>query len=253
MQYTVQQLATLAKVSVRTLHHYDAIGLLRPSREEKNGYRRYGEAELLRLQQILFFRELDFPLPEIKAILASPTFDMQAALRDQRNLIEIKKKRLTDLMETIDETITRLDNKMAMDDKKLYDGFDTEEQDQYAEEVKARWGNTEAYKQSKERTKNWTNADYDRLKQDADTWMKAFVLEIPKGATSPEVQKMIADHYNALRTFYEPNLKMYRGLADMYVDDPRFAAYYEKYAPGLAVFMRDAMHFYVDTEEGREK
>ncbi len=252
MYYTVQQLATLANISVRTLHHYDAIGLLRPSREEKNGYRRYGEAELLRLQQILFFRELDFPLPEIKVILASPTFDMRAALRDQRNLIEIKRKRLTDLMQTIDETITRLNTNSNMDDKKLYDGFDTGEQDQYADEVKARWGNTEAYKQSKERTKNWTKADYDRLKQDADTWMKAFVLEVPKGAKSPEVQKMIAEHYNALRKFYEPNLKMYRGLADMYVDDPRFSAYYEKYMPGLALFMQEAMHFYADTEEAKQ-
>lgn len=251
MYYSVQQLATLANVSVRTLHHYDAIGLLRPSRGEKNGYRRYGEAELLRLQQILFFRELDFPLPEIKAILAAPTFNMQAALRDQRNLIEIKKKRLTDLMQTIDETITRLDNNTTVDDKKLYDGFDTGEQDQYAEEVKARWGNTEAYKQSKERTKNWNSSDYDRLKQDMDAWMKVFVLEVPKGAKSAEVQKMIAEHYDGLRKFYEPNLKMYRGLADMYVDDPRFAAYYEKYAPGLALFMQEAMHFYADTEEAK--
>ncbi|HTK04670.1 MAG TPA: MerR family transcriptional regulator [Candidatus Eisenbacteria bacterium] len=251
MTYTVNKLAKIAGVSVRTLHHYDAIGLLRPERAEKNGYRLYGETELLRLQQILFFRELDFPLDEIRRVLARPDFDMRAALKDQRTLIELKKKRLDGLIGTIDRTIKRLNRNITMDDKDLYGDFSTEEMDAYAKEAKQRWGHTDAWKQSQERTKHWTKADYARIKEDGDKFMREFVTHLDEGPTGPTVQRMIGQHYAALRTFYEPNLEMYRGLGDMYVNDPRFGAYYEKYAPGLAQFMRDAMHAFCDA--GGEK
>lgn len=249
MSYTVNKLAKLAGVSVRTLHHYDAVGLLKPARAEKNGYRLYGDAELLRLQQIMFFRELDFPLDEIRRVLARPDFDMRAALRDQRKLIELKKKRLDGLIGTIDRTVKRLNRTIAMDDKELYDDFSTGEMDAYAKEAKERWGTTEAWRQSQERYKKMTKADLARIKDEADKLMKEIAAHREKGPASAAVQALIARHYDALRTWYEPNLSMYRGLGDMYVADPRFAAYYEKYAPGLAQFMRDAMHAYCDNQE----
>src|SRR4051812_19728200 len=101
--YTVKQLSDLASISVRTLHFYDEIGLLKPSRVEGNGYRSYGEKEALKLQQILFFRELEFPLEEIKKILSSPKYDEKAALKEQRGLLELKRKRLNGLLKTIDD------------------------------------------------------------------------------------------------------------------------------------------------------
>lgn len=251
MYYTVHQLAKLAGVSVRTLHYYDEIGLLTPTRIEKNGYRQYGESELLRLQQILFFRELEFPLEQIARVMSAPNFDIRQALHDQRALIELKKKRLTGLLKTIDKTIQKLNDEITMADDELYGSFTKQEMDQYAEEAKQRWGNTEAYKQSQERTKHWTDDDRRRIAKDGIEFMKKVAESMPKGSTSPEAQELIAQHYNSLRTFYEPNCEMYRGLGSMYVDDARFTKYFEDIAPGLAVFMRDAMHAYCDAQEAK--
>lgn len=247
MSYTIQQLATLAGVTTRTLHHYDEIGLLKPTRQKTNGYRQYEEKELLRLQQILFFRELDFSLPEIIKILNSPSFDMKKALEDQRNLIELKKKRLGKLITTIDKTINKLTNKKNMTDKQLYSDFNTDEQDQYAEEAKQKWGHTDAYKQSRERVAKMSKEDMANLKKAGEDLAKKIAEVMPKGAESKEAQELIALHYNGLRTFYEPSVEIYRGLAEMYVADPRFTAYYERFGNGLAQFMHDAMLHYIKT------
>jgi MerR family transcriptional regulator, thiopeptide resistance regulator len=251
MSYTVQQLAKLSGISVRTLHYYDQMGLLKPLRVKKNGYRHYEENELLKLQQILFFRELEFPLEDIKRIMKSPTFDMKEALRDQKALIELKKKRLDGLMKTIDKTIKKINNNTPMDDKDLYDNLNKKEMQEYAAEAKERWGNTEAYKQSQERVKKMTKEDWARVKKAGDELMREIAASYESGedAKSSAAQALIARHYDGLRTFYEPNLQMYRGLAEMYVADPRFAAFYEKYAKGLAVFMHDAMIHYADTHK----
>lgn len=248
--YTIQQLADLAGVSVRTLHHYDSIGLLAPARTKRNGYRQYSEKDLLTLQQILFFKELDFPLDEIKNILASPGFDMATALHDQRKLIELKKERLERLINTIDKTIQTITNDTTMDDKELYNDFNTEAEDQYAQEAKERWGNTEAYKQSQERYGKLTKEEKQKLKVDADIWMQHVAKQMQTNDPHSAVaQELIDQHYNSLRTFYEPNLELYKGLAEMYIADPRFAAYYEKYATGLAQWMHDAMIYYVETHK----
>jgi DNA-binding transcriptional MerR regulator len=201
MPYNVNQLAKLAGISVRTLHHYDQIGLLTPRRIQSNGYRQYEEDELLKLQQILFFRELDFPLLEIKRILTSPSFDMREALEDQRKLIELKKKRLSGLMATIDKTIKKINNEITMDDKDLYGTFSKEEADQYAAEAKERWGHTEAYKQSQERVKKMTKADWARMSEETDAIMKGLVANMDKGPKSDEILPLIARHHNSLRNF----------------------------------------------------
>jgi DNA-binding transcriptional MerR regulator len=211
MAYTVKQLAKLAQVSVRTLHHYDAIGLLKPARVEANGYRQYGEAELLKLQQILFFRELDFPLGEIKRILNAPDFDMKAALADQKEMLALKRKRLTGLLKTIDQTLLKLNQKITMNDQDLYSSFDSGEMNKYAEEAKQRWGHTEAYRQSQERTKKYTKEDWARIAKENDDLMKEIVAVSDHNPASPEVQKLMSRHYDGLRRFYEPALEMYRG------------------------------------------
>ncbi len=247
MTYTVQQLATLADITTRTLHHYDAIGLLKPVRNAKNGYRQYGEAELLKLQQIMFFRELEFPLEEIKHILADPHFDLTAALADHRKLIEIKKKRMNDLLKTIDKTIKKINKEKTMHDKELYGGFTKEEYEAYSKEAKERWGDTDAFKQSVGKYEKLTKEERAAMQKAGDDLLKEIVANMSSGAESPEVQALIAKHYDGLRFFYEPNPELYRGLANMYVDDPRFAATFKKYHPDLPEFMRDAMHVYCNT------
>lgn len=245
MSYTVQQLADIAGISVRTLHYYDEVGILKPTQVKRNGYRFYEEAELLKLQQIMFWKELDFPLLEIKRIMSESGFNMTKALEAQRDMIEQRKKRLGNLTKTIDKTIKKINKQIIMEDKEIFESFKAHEK-KYAAEVKERWGNTEAYKQSKERMAKMSKDDIVKMKKDADRWMKNFIEHMKYGPESDIVQKLIADHYNALRTFYEPNLELYRGLADMYVTDPRFEAYYEKYSPGLALFMQKAMFKYCD-------
>jgi hypothetical protein len=124
--------------------------------------------------------------------------------------------------------------------------------EEYKEEAKKRWGDIDAYKQSVERTKHFTKADYDRIAKEGTDWTKKLSGLREKGLAydSREVQDMIAVHYNGLRTFYEPSYEMYRGLGQLYIDDPRFTAYYERFGKGLATFMRDAMHTYCDKHEG---
>jgi DNA-binding transcriptional MerR regulator len=244
MSYTIQRLANLAGVTVRTLHYYDEIGLLKPAQIKENGYRIYEEHELLHLQQILFFREIDFPLEKIKRIMSDPSFSIEKALRDQRQLLELKKKRLTDLTRTIDKTLNKITKQNPMKDEKLYDGFSKEKIEKYAEEAKERWGHTEAYKQSQERAKKMSKGDMARIQKESDALMKEIAAVINKKPSDTTVQKLIDRHYNNLRNFYEPNLEMYRGLGNMYVDDSRFTAYFEKYAKGLAIFMRDAINAY---------
>lgn len=249
MSYTVQQLANIAGVSVRALHYYDHIGLLKPSYVKSNGYRQYEEAELLKLQQIMFFRELEFSLEDISNILKNPHFDMRRALEDHRRLIEIKRKRLDGLLKTIDNTIKKINKEKNMNDTELYDGFSKEESDAYAKEAKERWGNTEAYKQSQERYGKLSEEDKKRVHEAGDALLKE-IVECMKAGIAPtdeKVQVLIARHYDGLRAFYEPNIEMYRGLASMYVDDARFTKFFEKYAVGFAVYMRDAMHAFCDT------
>ncbi len=251
MSYSVQQLANLAGVSVRTLHYYDQVDLLKPARTQSNGYRHYEEPELLRLQQILFFRELDFPIEEIKRVLASPRFDMGAALRDQKHLIQLKRNRLDGLIQTIDKTIKKLNKEANMQDEELYGNFSKEEMDKYTEEAKQRWGHTDAFKQSQERVQKMGKAGLAKVIEEAGALTREIAAAMASGQDpkSEAVQSLIARHYNGLRAFYEPNLSMYRGMAKMYVDDPRFKANYENVAIGLAEYMRTGMLYYADMQE----
>ncbi|NTW21914.1 MerR family transcriptional regulator [Candidatus Falkowbacteria bacterium] len=247
MSYSVQQLASLSGVSVRTLHYYDGIGLLPPAGVRKNGYRYYEEKELLRLQQILFYRELEFPLEEIRKILMASDFDEQKAFRDHKRLILLKKERLERLLKTIDKSINKSNKKNNMKDEELYGNFSKDEYEKYAAEAKERWGQTDAYKQSQERVRNMGK---DGLKKVLEESSK-LTLEISAcmhAGVAPEsqaAQKLIARHYDGLRAFYEPNMEIYKSLAEMYVADERFKKNYERVAEGLAQYMQDAMKYYI--------
>ncbi len=197
------------------------------------------------MQQILFYKELEFPLEEIKTILDDPAFDMQKALEEHRATIEQKQKRLKHLLTTIDKTIAKLKGEATMSDDELFDAFWEKHEKEYLPEAEARWGNTDAYKQSKERTKHLTKEDYKRMAKDGDTFMKTLAACIDIGPASPRTQELIAQHYESLRTFYDPSPELYRGLGEMYVEDPRFRAYFEKYDSRMPEFMREAMHIFV--------
>jgi len=253
MEYTIHKLAESAGVSVRTLHFYDTEGVLKPLRIGSNGYRYYGEQERLRLQQILFFRELEFPLDEIKAILDAPDFDMAEALKDQHRLLGLKRTRLGRLMKTIDETITSIKKKKTMSDSDLYGSFTKEEMEKYQEEARQKWGDTKAYKQSAERVKKMSKGDLAAIQKENEEVNRGLAAAMDKGAKSKEAQAAIARHHAGIERFYTCSPAMYRNLGKMYVDDPRFTAHYEKYRPGLAIFVRDAIVYFCDREEGKGK
>ncbi|MBP6945539.1 MerR family transcriptional regulator [Patescibacteria group bacterium] len=249
MSYTVHHLAKLASISVRTLHYYDEIGLLTPSSIAKNGYRHYEDKELVRLQQILFFRELDFPLEEIKQMLDRPTFHIIEALRDQKKLMQLKRKRMDGLIQSIEKTIMTMQTNTPLQDEELYNAFKDDDVKQYQNEVKQRWGNTDAYKQSMARVSKMTKQDMEKMKADGKAFTQKLADAMDKTPGHPEVQALMTEHYKGIQFFYECPLTMYRNLGQMYVDDPRFTAYYDKFRPGLAVFVRDAIAHYCDKRE----
>ncbi len=246
MTYTINQLAKIAGITRRSLHHYDAIGLLQPKRQQRNDYRQYGEEDLLRLQQILFFRELGFPLERIKEIMTSPGYNILEALEDQKKLLRIESRRLQRLVETINKTIDKMKGIKNMPDEDLYEDFNQEEMDQYQAEAKERWGNTEAWRQSQERTKHWTKEDYKRIAAESKAHTQKIATAMDKGISDPEVQELIAQSHQGINIFYDCSPEMFRNLGEMYVTDPRFTAHYEKFRPGLAIFMRDAIAYYCD-------
>ncbi len=248
MPYSVKQLADLAGVSVRTLHYYDEIGLLKPSSIADNGYRSYDEAELLKLQQILFFRELEFPLEKIQKIMGSKQYSTLGAMYDQRQLLEHKTKRLSKLLATLNKTINSLEHNTPMTQEDTFSAFNDPDYLKYKDEVEQRWGNSDAYKQSQERMKKMTKADIDKLKADGIIFVKKLAEVFTSGVpfSDPKMQELMDQQYNSLRTWYEPSYELFKGLAQMYVDDPRFTVYYDKQAVGLAAYVRDAMIYYAD-------
>lgn len=246
MFYTVKKLADLASISVKTLHHYHKMGLLVPTHVKPNGYRYYEEKDLMRLQQILFFKELEFSLNDIKAMLNSPDFDTLEALRGQKKMLKIKGERLNELLKNITNTINAMKKKKLIKDKELYDAFSDEKMEEYRKEAKERWGHTEAWRQSEQRTKGWTKEDHARVQAEGGAILEEIVKNMDKGMKSAEVQTQIPKYREHLSTYYDISVEMFRGLGNMYSDDPRFAAYYEKIHPGLAQFMTRAINYYCD-------
>ena len=246
MNYTVSKLAKLAGISVRTLHYYDEIGLLRPSLVKENKYRFYSESELIKLSQILFFKELEFPLNEIIQILKSPDFDQIEILKDQQKLLLLKEKRINKLIKTINRTVEKLKGGENMNTDDLFKSFEDDELVENMEEAKKRWGETDAYRQSMERVKKWTKKDYERVKKQGEEFTKKLAEAMDLDIKSTQVQTLIKKHHEGVEYFYSCPVEMYRGLADMYVSDPRFAKYYNKYRPGLAVWLRDAILYFCD-------
>jgi len=247
MAYRIKELASLAGVSVRTLHHYDRIGLLAPQSRNASGYRLYGEAELFRLQQILLYREMELPLGKIGELLDRADFDFRNELARHRRSIEEKAARLAVLLTTIDKTIARLGGETNMlSDEELYEGFDKSEIEEIKAESAKRWGDTAAYKESQRRVARMSAADWATVKEEGGAVDQACsaAFKAGKAPGSPEVQRLMARKAEHLRTFYEPSAEMFKGLGEMYVADERFKRTYDKIATGLAEYLREAMAVY---------
>ena len=245
---TVKQLSQLAGVTPRTLHHYDEIGLLKPSQVGENGYRYYGEESLLRLQQILFYRELDIPLEDIKKILGRRDFDVLGALRSHKDALKRQVTRLNRLIQTVDNTINHLKGNTIMSEKSYFEGFSEEEQEKYAQEAEELY-DAESVRESNRKWKAYSAAKKESIMAEGKAVYTDMIAAMPNGAASAEVQAIVERWRRHLEYFWTPNLDQLIGLANGYNDDPRFKANFDKMQPGLAQFMREAVSIYVSNQK----
>jgi DNA-binding transcriptional MerR regulator len=249
--YTVKQLAELAGVTVRALHHYDQLGLLKPTRTAENGYRQYDDDALLRLQQILFYREIGLELLQIKAILDQPDFDLSAALQSHRQVLEQRLGRLHQLIDTVDHTLAHLNGGITMDNKrKLFEGFDEGEQRDYERVARLEYG-PDLVNDSIRRWNSYSKEQREAIMAQSRQIYEdlAAVMQAGSDALSDEVQAILPRWEDNIRHFYEPTLDIMRGLGETYADDPRFAANIGTVHPDLPDFMKSAITYYVDDLE----
>lgn len=249
---TIQQLAKIAGTTSRTLRHYDAIGLLVPTRDA-NGYRRYSKRDVERLQLILFYRSLDFSLETIHTLLESDT-DRAHILTTQVSALREKAAYFAALAETAEATLASLQGGVQMEDEALFKGLSFDElkahEAKHETEVKSRWGDSDAYATSQKRAHDRSKDDWEALSQQQVDLVKPLIDLFTAGVPVEDerVQTALeANHAFINDHFYDCSLDMFSGLGQMYVADARFTAFYDKYAPGLAVYYNDAIQHYCIT------
>jgi DNA-binding transcriptional MerR regulator len=247
MPYTVKQLCKMAGVSPRTLHYYDEIGLLAPQAYGDNGYRYYDEASLLRLQQILFYKELGLNLQAIKAILDRPDFDVLDSLKNHRQQLQKQVKRVNLLIQTVDNTIQYLEGKTTMSQKKFFEGFSEEQEKQYEAEARQLY-DPQLVDESWKRWKKMSKEQKEALGQRGEEIFAAVHANKHLGADSEEVQRWMAALHEHFNVFYTCTMEIFRGLGDLYVNDPKFRATFTKIDPGLPEFLQKAMTIYADRQ-----
>lgn len=240
----VKEVADLVGISVRTLHHYDEIGLLKPEKITDTGYRLYSDQELERLQQILFFRELDFPLKKIKEIISSPAFDKEEALQLQRKMLHSKQRQLEQMIKTIDRTIQHMRGEIIMTNEQKFEGFSFGS-NPYEQEARERYGDESVDKSNARIGKMSKKEQADMVSGMNAIYVKLAALrnDAPESEAS---QAAIQEWYTYLNKIGSYSLEAFRGLGQMYVEDVRFMNNIDKFGEGLAVFMRDAMAIYAD-------
>src|SRR5262245_26026 len=242
--YQVKDVARIARVSVRTLHHYDATGLLVPTGRTAAGYRLYTDSDLLRLQQILIGRELGLPLEEIRRSLDDPRFDRQAALLDQRERLRERAQQAEAMIRAIDVALSEFDDrrtKGALNMEDLFEGFDPS---RYEEEARRRWGTSEAFAESQERTGRYTPDDWKAVAaEQAAVYDAAYsALKAGKSPSDSTVMDVAERHRLSIdRWFYPCSHQMHGGLASMYESDERFRQSIDKHGEGLTSFLAEAI------------
>ena len=244
-KYTVKQLAELAGVSIRTLRYYDKIGLLKPAYRTESGYRHYKRAELLKLQQILFYKELGVSLKEIQQILSDPEFDLIQALQTHKQKLLEVQQQYEQLLKTIDKTIDELQKKKIMKDEEIYEGFDPKKIQAMREEVIDRWGKEEL-EASENKIRKMGKEQWKDVKEQEKVINQDLAKVMGLPVDDYAVQLLVQQHHQYLNQFYEVKEERYRGLAGMYVSDERFKQHYDQYSEGLAEFLKAAILVYCD-------
>ncbi|MFK4100656.1 MerR family transcriptional regulator [Streptomyces sp. NPDC019531] len=244
MSYSVGQVAGFAGVTVRTLHHYDDIGLLTPSERSRAGHRRYGDADLDRLQQILFYRELGFPLDEVAALLDDPAADPRAHLRRRHELLTARIEKLQKMAAAVEHAMEARRMGINLTPEERFEVFGDKDPEQYAEEAEQRWGGTEAYAESQRRAARYTKDDWKRMQAEVNAWGERYdaLMAADEPPTGKAATDMAEEHRQHICTwFYDCPYDMHVGLAEMYVSDERFKAFYDTMRPGLAEHLREAI------------
>jgi DNA-binding transcriptional MerR regulator len=241
--YQVKQLAALSGVTVRTLHHYDEIGLLVPRSRSAASYRLYDDDDLLRLQQILIGRELGLSLEAIRRSLDDPSFDRRRALLAQRSELAVRAERTASMIRAIDAALTAIEEEGMgkVDLKKIFGGFDPA---RYEDEVKQRWGDTDAYKVSAQRAKAYTEADWQRIKDEQAAIFAAALRAMQDGVLPDEPRAMdVAERHRLSidRWFYPCSAAMHCGLADLWESDRRYADNIDAHGLGLTQYLAAAV------------
>lgn len=247
--FTVKQLSRLAGVTPRTLHHYDAIGLLKPSRVGDNGYRYYGDDALLQLQQILFYRQMDLPLDEIKHIMSRPDFDVLTALETHKVQLGKRISQMEKLLITVDNTIQHLKGMKKMSQKQLFSGFNEEEQEKLAAEAEKLY-DPETVRASNRKWKAYSAEQKQRILEEGSQVYQEMIAAMPAGPGSPVVQNLVERWRKHMDYFWTPNLDQLLGLAAHYGEEPRFKANFDSMHPDLADFMLAAVKIYVAARSG---
>jgi len=249
LEYTVQKLGQLAGISTRTLRYYDEIGLLKPTRINSSGYRIYGSAEVDRLQQILFYRELGVNLASIKEIITSSTFDGATALKEHRNKLLEKREQLDMLITNVDKSIQLTERSITMADKEKFEGFKQKivdnNEDKYGKEIRKKYGDNIVDK-SNVKVKGMSQKQYDEVMNLEQQVLDNLKAAMETGDPAGELAQKTADLHRQWLSFYwdQYSKEAHAGLAEMYVADERFTAYYDKIQPGASVFLRDAILIY---------
>ncbi len=252
MRYTVKQVAKLAGVSVRALHYYDEIGLLTPEAVGENGYRYYGDDALLRLQQILFFKEMELSLEEIRAILRRPGFDVIHALELHRQALIERSQRLTRLLQTIDDTIEDLKGEQKMPKKKLFAGFSDEKQKEYEVQVRQKYG-----EHAFDGVRDWNTfsaVEKEQVKREGEAIYQGLVecLEAGLPPESDQAQALTRQRHKHIEYFYKCSFERFLALAKMYGEDPDFTATFQAMHPNMVAYVLQATTYYCKVNGGIE-
>lgn len=246
--YSIQKLAKIAGVSIRTLHLYDQKGLLKPNTRTEARYRVYSDKELLRLQQILFYKELDFSLQEIAQIINQPDFNLIEALQSHKATLTAKHERIGVLLKTIDKTIIHLKNgRNMLKDEELYEGFSKEQVETYRNEAIENWGE-ESVEKSENQLKKLSKAELDILKNEFKEIGKQLGEAYHKDPKTASVQTLIAKHYQCIAQFWgsKPTKEAYIGLGELYVNDERYTIQNGVSNKDFTTFISQAMRFYAE-------
>ncbi len=240
----VGQVAAAAGVTVRTLHHWDAVGLLVPSGRTAAGYRTYAPGDLERLRQVLTYRELGFSLEDVRRLLDDPEVDALEHLRRQQELLADRIARLQSVAALVSRAVEARSMGIELDPHELREVFGDEDPTQHAEQARVRWGDTGAYLQSHARTSSYSKQDWLEVRAEGEDVERRFAEALAAGlpADDPAVTAIAEDHRQHIsRRFYDCGPELHASLADVYVDDERFAAHYDRRAAGLAQCVHDAV------------